>query len=119
MSWKQREPGTKESRRRTRPTADQLGEMGLHHTHGFNCAACGEPVSDHGDPDCVAALNSALKKPPVVELGLLGREEAAAFAEALWVIMHEKWMVLALGKGAVIDSWIDTMDRWGLLEEEE
>lgn len=118
MSWTPREPGTKESKRRTRPTQAELEALGLTHEPGYKCAACGEPVSDHGDPDCVTALNNALKKPPTVELGSLGREEAQAFAETLWNIMLEKTNI-NFEKGLVIPAWIGAMDRWGLLEEEE
>lgn len=118
MSWKPRTPATQESKRRNRPTQAELEALGLTHEPGYKCAACGEPVKDHGDPDCVTALNNALKAPPAVELGSLGREEAQAFAETLYGIWEEVWAAQG-GKRDVIKSWIDAMDRWGLLEEEE
>jgi hypothetical protein len=92
--------------------------MGLDHTPGFNCGACGEPVDKHGDPDCVAALNNALKAGVKIELGSLSQEEAQALAETLYDIWEEIWEQQG-SKRDLMASWVDAMDRWGLLAEPE
>lgn len=118
MSWDTRatppRPGTGPGKRKSRDESEIDRVRAWARQGGFYCPACGDPIADHADVDCVTTMGLAVKAVLRLHTGIT-KEEFDQLARTL----YETTVTFYRNQSQVIEAWRNTFDSWGLLEEEE